>query len=303
MALLLSPPTFKPYRVFSAGWGTQSTAVLVLQAQGKLARPYDEFAWANVGDDSEHPETIDYYRNHIVPFAADHGIKLTERQRIYKGKPITLKEFFWNVDNSMPLPLYFSEGGKGNRKCTVDFKIEVVNRYLRMEVQHSHVEMGIGFSRDEAYRILKKYPHWHDVNVTWDAKKRAWKFSKKRIGFWRHYECPLTDLQLNRAQCVKLVMDAGLPEPPPSLCWWCPFQGRARLLQKKQHRPEMFQEMVAMEARANERYGSMPHSAHKSKAVYFHPDRIPLDQMPNQLTLWDEYMDTDETCQVGICDV
>lgn len=298
--LSLPEPTITPYRLFSAGWGTQTTAVLVLQAQGKLPRPYDEFIWGNVGDDSEHPETIAYYNDHIVSFAAKHGIKLTERQKLYKGKPITLKEYFWNVPTSMPLPLYFSETGKANRKCTVDFKVEVVNRYIKQELSATHVVEGLGFSREEGHRIYKKYPYWHDVNVSWDAKLKRWKFGKP-LGFWRLFEFPLAELQLNRADCIKLVMDAGLPEPPPSLCWWCPFQGRSRLLDKKQNHPAVFSEMVRMEDHANLVYNRLNHNAKKSKAVYFHPDRIPLAQMPDQLTLWDEYADKDGVCEIGIC--
>ncbi|MCA0455625.1 MAG: hypothetical protein LCI00_16740 [Chloroflexi bacterium] len=296
---LLPPPSFKPYRLFSAGWGTQSTAVLVLQAQGKI-KPYDAFVWANVGDDSEHPETIDYYNNHIVPFAARHGIQLIERQRIYKGEPITLYRFVNDVQHSMPLPMYFSEGGKGNRKCTIDFKVEVVNRYFKKEVAMSHVEMGIGFSRDEAYRIHKKYPGWHDHNYT-RQPNGTWKRGKK-LGFWRLHEFPLTELQLTKAQCIKLVVDAGLPEPPPSLCWWCPFQGRSRMLDKKKNRPEMFSEMIRLEDVLNDRYQLLNHNAKKSKRIGFHPDRIPLREMPDQMELWQNFKDVDE-CDIGICDV
>jgi len=299
MTLYLPEPRFRPYRLFSAGWGTQSTAALVLQAQRKIT-PYDAFVWANVGDDSEHPETIDYYHNHIVPFASKHGIPLIERQKIYKGKPITLYRFVHDVTNTMPLPLYFSEGGKANRKCTVDFKVEVVNRYFKQEVKKTHVEMGIGFSRDEAHRIYKKYPGWHDHNYS-RQKNGQWKRSKK-LGFWRLYEFPLTQLMLTKADCIKLVMDAGLPEPPPSLCWWCPFQGRKRLLDKKKHRPMMFAEMIHMEDMLNNRYQTLNHNPKKSKRVGFHPDRIPLRDMPEQYELWHEYEDQDG-CDLGICDI
>lgn len=298
MMKLLPAPSFKPYRIFSAGWGTQSTAVIVLQTQGKI-KPYDAFVWANVGDDSEHPETIEYYRNYIIPFAARHGIQLVERQRIYKGKPISLYRFVHDV-NSMELPLYFSEGGKANRKCTVDFKIEVVNRYLKQESKKTHVEVGIGFSRDEVHRIHTKYQGWHDHNYT-RQPNNTWKRGKK-LGFWRLHEFPLTELMLTKAQCIKLVMDAGLPEPPPSLCWFCPFQSRARLLDKKKNRPVMFMGMVEMEEMLNERYKKQSHSAKASKRVGFHPDRVPLRDMPEQYGLWEGYADLDG-CDLGICDV
>ena len=63
-------------RTFSFGAGVQSTAVLALQALGKLPEPYDVFLFANVGDDSEDPRSLDYYHKFHVPFAEKHGIEL-----------------------------------------------------------------------------------------------------------------------------------------------------------------------------------------------------------------------------------
>ena len=50
-------------RVFSYGGGVQSTAALVLAAQGKIDFP--TFLFANVGDDSEHPATLRYVREEM----------------------------------------------------------------------------------------------------------------------------------------------------------------------------------------------------------------------------------------------
>lgn len=44
-------------RVISYGGGVQSTAMIVLAAQGKLG-PVTDAIFANVGDDSEHPQTL-----------------------------------------------------------------------------------------------------------------------------------------------------------------------------------------------------------------------------------------------------
>jgi hypothetical protein len=48
------------YRIFSFGGGVQSVSVMVLQSLGKVQ--YDEFVFANVGEDSENPGTLQYYR-------------------------------------------------------------------------------------------------------------------------------------------------------------------------------------------------------------------------------------------------
>ncbi|MEU8804899.1 hypothetical protein AB0C35_45775, partial [Spirillospora sp. NPDC048819] len=64
-------PSCGPIRAFSYGGGWQSTAALVLAAQGHI--DFDRFLFANVGDDSEHPATLRYIREHAAPYAAAHG--------------------------------------------------------------------------------------------------------------------------------------------------------------------------------------------------------------------------------------
>lgn len=61
-------------RFFSYGGGVQSTAALVLAARGEIDFP--TFVMANVGDDSEHPDTLAYVRDVAMPYAEAHGIEL-----------------------------------------------------------------------------------------------------------------------------------------------------------------------------------------------------------------------------------
>ena len=76
-------------RYFSFGGGVQSTAVLVLAAQGRVQ--YDAFLFSNVGNDSENPATIAYVENVAKPFAAAHGIELVELQKRRRtGEAVTL---------------------------------------------------------------------------------------------------------------------------------------------------------------------------------------------------------------------
>jgi len=61
-------------RVVSYGGGVQSLALLVLAAQRRIGFPV--FPFANTGDDSEDPATLDYVRTVAMPYAAEHGIEL-----------------------------------------------------------------------------------------------------------------------------------------------------------------------------------------------------------------------------------
>ena len=116
-------------RTFSFGAGVQSTAVLVLQALGQLPDPYDVFLFANVGDDSEHPDSLAYFRDVHVPYAEEHGIDLQEVKRVKRdGTSPTLLEDALAQERSIPLPLYLDGGGPGNRTCTGTYKINVMSR-------------------------------------------------------------------------------------------------------------------------------------------------------------------------------
>lgn len=63
-------------KVFSSGGGVQSTAALVLSAQGKIDYPIHVFA--NVGNRAESRQTIDYVADVLVPYAKVHGITWVE---------------------------------------------------------------------------------------------------------------------------------------------------------------------------------------------------------------------------------
>lgn len=287
-------------RVFSAGWGVQSVAVLAAQAQKPLPEPYDEFVFANVGDDSESPDTLAYYREHVVPFAAQHGIKIVERQKTRHNKPETLLEAVLRDNRSIPIPVVFRGQGCGNRTCTFEFKIDVVRRYIAHELKAKRAVLGIGFSTDEAYRVHKKYPDWHH-HFMQRGKDNTWK-QGKRIGFWQLYEYPLIQLRLSRHQCAKIISDASLPVPPPSSCWFCPFHLRGRLIEEKRHAPERFAARIRLQDELNAKYQRIRSEHPKASAfIALHPDGIDLREVPDQMSLWDQFQDVDGECQVGVC--
>lgn len=119
-------------RTFSYGGGWQSTAALVLAAQGRL--DYRVFVFANVGEDSEHPGTLAYLRRVAVPYAAANRLELHEVRRTRRdGTPETLYGRLTRPGSrSLPIPVRMPDtGAPGTRNCTADFKIRVVARWQR----------------------------------------------------------------------------------------------------------------------------------------------------------------------------
>ena len=75
--------------IFSCGGGVQSTACLVLAAQGKI--PYRTFIFANVGVKAESPATIKYIKEVLKPYAKLHGIEWIEVNKVNrKGEAVDL---------------------------------------------------------------------------------------------------------------------------------------------------------------------------------------------------------------------
>lgn len=120
-----------PIRSISYGGGVQSTALLVLAAQGRI--DFRTFLIANVGDDSEHPDTLAYVRHIAKPYADHHGVELTILDRRTRNGEV---ETLWGrlmreESRSLPIPVRMSNGAPGNRSCTADFKIRVVGKELK----------------------------------------------------------------------------------------------------------------------------------------------------------------------------
>ncbi|GAA1598302.1 hypothetical protein GCM10009678_94520 [Actinomadura kijaniata] len=83
--------------------------------------PFTTFLFANVGDDSEHPATPAYVRQHAVPFAAAHGLDLRELRRIRRdGATETLYgRLMREGSRSIPISVRMSNGAPGTRSCSV----------------------------------------------------------------------------------------------------------------------------------------------------------------------------------------
>ena len=75
-------------KIISYGGGVQSTAMIVLATQGKIEA--DVALFSNVGDDSEHPKTLRFVREIMIPWAAERGFRVEELTPHKRGEPTSL---------------------------------------------------------------------------------------------------------------------------------------------------------------------------------------------------------------------
>lgn len=262
-------------KVISFGGGVQSTALLVLATQGRI--DYRTFLFCNVGEDSEHPATLAYVRDVVMPYVQHaHGIELIELQRTRFGEPETLYQRLTRPGSrSIGIPVRMSNGAPGTRACTGDFKIKVVARWLRDHgaSKDNPATVGLGISLDEFHRMR------NDSGISWE--KLAY---------------PLIDLRLTRQDCINIIEKAGLPIPPKSSCWFCPFHTLRRWQEMRKQEPELFWKACELEMMLNERRGLSP-----KDRVWLTRKLKPLAQATTEL-IQDELFDDEQAiCESGYC--
>lgn len=219
-------------RTFSSGAGVQSIAALVLCARGVLKYPIHLFC--NVGDDSEHPETLAYVQDYAQPFAESHGIEWHEIQRIKRdGTTETLYgRLIKDGSKSLPIPVRGNDtGAPGKRSCTADFKIRIIEKWIKSHGASDTTPAitGIGISYDEWQRM---------------------RTSKTKFQI---LEYPLVQAKITRDACERIIIDAGLPVPPKSACYFCPFHTVRAWAELRKTRPDLFQKSSELESLINDR--------------------------------------------------
>lgn len=228
----------RPLRVVSYGGGVQSTALLVLAAQRVIDFPI--FLFANVGNDSEDPLTLDYIEHHAQPFAARHGIQLhiLDRRRRDGSVETLYGRLTRHGSRSLPIPVRMSNGAPGTRSCTADFKIRVIGKWLKTHgaTTDNRATVGIGISLDEIERLNARRAMPYETPVY-----------------------PLLDYQppLRRIDCQRIITAAGLPIPAKSSCWFCPYHRPATWAEMRRDRPALFTRACALESLLNQRRAAL----------------------------------------------
>lgn len=269
-------------RVISYGAGVQSTYLLLQWALGLLK--FDAALFCNVGDDSEHPATLEYFHNVAVPFAKKHGLELIELHKTMRGTgeiDTLYSRIMKPGSRSVPIPVRMSSNGApGNRSCTADFKIKVVDRWLREQgAKEQGAQVGLGISLDELQRVK---PNMDPATMKWKENIFPLLFELEK--------------PVDRAACIEGIKKAGLPIPPKSACWFCPYHSRSKWQDMRQNEEVLFWKAVELE-----RYVNGIRREIGKDEVWFSSKLVPLDAATTSLqqnSLFDEHEDM---CESGYC--
>jgi hypothetical protein len=275
----------EPLRLFSFGGGVQSVAALVLASQGRIE--FTDFVFANVGDDSEDPRTLDYLKRYARPYAQAHGLRLHEVCKTRRdGSVETLWERMTREGSkSLPIPVRLSGGKPARRSCTAEFKIRVIGTWAKHHgatAEHP-ATVGLGISLDEIHRA-----------------------NESRNQPYERLVYPLIDLpagsgpglHLRRTDCQRIIHDAGLPVPPKSSCFYCPFKREHAWFELRRTRPDLFDKACALEEHLSQRNVTLGKGP-----VYLTDYRTPLRRLvPAGLQTLDDLDEIEDGgCNGGWC--
>lgn len=155
----------------------------------------------------ELPETYAYLEI-TKEYLQGHGVPLT----VVSKRGSTLYDTAWNRE-VFPSAIW--------RWSTRDFKVTPIYRFYR--TLGGHVNQYLAIAWDEAMRMK-------DSRVDYVTSL-----------------FPLIERRITRAGCIELIQDAGLPIPPKSACYFCPFNTVDRWRWLYENHPDLYEKTVALE--------------------------------------------------------
>jgi hypothetical protein len=256
--------------VWSFGGGTQTAAIAVLIAQGKLPVP-ERAVMADTGRESS--STWRYLENHMRPLLRTVGLEVEVVPHSYANKDL------YDGKGRVLIPAFTARAeGQLLTFCSGEWKRDVLYRYLREPERgygpRNPVIQWIGFSRDEIGRCKSSKRKWAEIQ---------WPLI---MGYGRTY---------SRADCVRIVIDAGLPKPPKSRCWMCPFMSNAEWREQRDNDPADHHKAIKLDYLIRER--------DERGGLFLHRSGVPLEVANLGEVDVPEHplFGRGETCESGLC--
>jgi hypothetical protein len=233
--------------VLSYGGGRQTVAMCHLIARGIVERP-DRVVIADTG--REKGSTWSYADAHVRPLLRPLGLEI----EVAPHSLATVDLFARNGDLLMPL---YTPTGKLSAYCSNEWKQRVVRRHLRATGTDGAC-CWIGFAVDESDRIKERTTRRGQLDG--DEPPAKWPD-----------RYPLAELMLTKANCRRIIEDAGWPLPPPSSCWMCPNMPNAEWREVRANRPAEFEAACRLDEDLRAEDLARGHGG-----VWLHASRLPL---------------------------
>jgi len=245
--------------ILSLGAGVQSSAMALMAAKGELEPMPDCAIFADTGAEPWHVyDQVDEIQEE-VPFPVytvmhEEGLEKNIKDSL-KGKRMASPPFFTTSG---------SGGGMLRRQCTLEFKINPIQKKIRSLMglkkgqrgpKEVSVMLWMGISRDEAHRMKPSRINWIQ-NIF-----------------------PLIDKGMHRYDCLEWMESAGYQKPKKSACYFCPYHDDKTWMDMKETDPDSWHMAIEMDTLIRDGLGRTKEN------LYLHRSREPLaetDLDPNK---------------------
>lgn len=249
-------------RTLSLGAGVQSTALVLLAAEGRIPT----FDCAIFADTGWEPRAVyahlDRLEREVLRPA---GIPL---HRVSTGN---IRADALDPNSrfaTMPLFVKNKDGGLGmaRRQCTHEYKLKPIKRKIRELLGYVHptpVPRGV-----------------HAVQAIGISTDEIGRARDSGIGYLKSV-FPLLDLDMSRSDCERYLRSRGWGSVEKSACIGCPFHGNAQWRRIRDETPDEWADAVEFDRQI--RRGSARATAQGSDlrgSMYLHRSRVPLDEAP-----------------------
>lgn len=211
--------------IVAFGMGTDSLGMLIAMRNRGIVP--DVVQWADTG--SERLYTYRYV-SIIQDWLKKNGFPplLVVRKRCPQAGHRSLYEQLWNTEQ-LPSPAFHR-----NHSCSAKWKLEPQRDYHSFVpwLHSQEARTAIGFSQEETSRRIHGVAE--AVGFSDEERSRRSYQVKDDSGYVTYY--PLQEWGITRENCVKLIMDEGLPLPGKSACFMC-LSGETEVLTRQGLRP------------------------------------------------------------------
>jgi hypothetical protein len=256
------------HNVLNLGAGVQSTTLYLMYLRGLIEPAIDCAVFADTGEEPDavyqHLEWMKSLKGPEI-FVRSVGSRLGDD--LQTGSNSTGQRFA-----SIPAFTAAIEGVKAGmvrRQCTKEYKIEVIERFIRREM------LGLQKGQRTPGTVLVQQVY----GISLDEAGRAARIRERLIDReWITPTFPLLDRQMTRVDCSEWLHAFGIPhEVRKSACVFCPFKSNTEWRRMRETDPAGWARAVEIDAAL--RVEGTVANRNLDQKLYVHRSCVPLDQV------------------------
>lgn len=254
------------FRVLNLGAGVQSTTLYLMLARGEIEPGIDCAVFADTGEEpSAVYSHLDWLRSLAGPPIVTRSIgrlgdDLTSGRNSTGGRFASIPAFTAAMEGD--------KGGMVRRQCTKEYKVAVIERFIRRELLGRRARQRIA----KGTQVIQLY------GISLDEAGRSARIRERLSDHpWITPEFPLIDRMMTRADCLRWLSDFRVPhEVQKSACVFCPFKSNAEWRRLRDTDPAGWARAVEVD-NALRVHGTVANRKLDQK-LYVHRSCVPLER-------------------------